>query len=129
MHWLWTEAATQSCSIKEWFLPNFTKFTEKHLCQGLFFIIKLQDEACNFVIKESLAQVFSYEFCKISKNTFFTEPLSKNTFFTNTSLFLVRIFLYSDWIQENRTRNNYVFVHFSRSVVNTNFDLLQRTLS
>ena len=39
-------------------LRNFAKFTGKHLCQGLFFK------------KETLAQVFSSEFCKISKNTF-----------------------------------------------------------
>ena len=32
-------------------------------------------EACNFIKKEALAQVFSCEFCKISKNTFFTEHL------------------------------------------------------
>ena len=32
-------------------------------------------EACNFIKKESLAQVFSCEFCEISKNTFFTEHL------------------------------------------------------
>ena len=32
-------------------------------------------EACNFVKKETLAQVFSCEFCKISKNKFFTEHL------------------------------------------------------
>ena len=32
-------------------------------------------EACNFIEKETLAQVFSYEFCEISKNTFFTEYL------------------------------------------------------
>ena len=31
------------------------------------FLIK----ACNFIKKESLAQVFSCKFCKISKNTFF----------------------------------------------------------
>ena len=36
-------------------------------------LIKLQ--ACNFINKESLAQLFSCEFCKISKNTFFTEHL------------------------------------------------------
>ena len=29
--------------------------------------------ACNFIKKETLAQVLSCEFCKISKNTFFTE--------------------------------------------------------
>ena len=34
-------------------------------------------EACNFIKKETLAQVFSCEFCKISKNTFSTESLRK----------------------------------------------------
>ena len=29
----------------------------------------------NFIKKETLAQVFSCEFCEISKNTFFTEHL------------------------------------------------------
>ena len=32
-------------------------------------------EACNFIKKESLARVFSCEFCEISKNTFFAEHL------------------------------------------------------
>ena len=32
-------------------------------------------EACNFIKKEILAQVFPYEFCEISKNTFFTQHL------------------------------------------------------
>ena len=37
----------------------------------------LQDrpQACNFIKKETLAQVFSSEFHEISKNTFFTEHL------------------------------------------------------
>ena len=30
-----------------------------------------EPKACNFIKKESLTQVFSCEFCKISKNTFF----------------------------------------------------------
>ena len=30
-------------------------------------------EACNLIKKETLAQVFSCEFCEIPKNTFFTE--------------------------------------------------------
>ena len=50
-------------------LRNFTKFTGKHLCQRLFFN-KVAGLACNFIKKESLAQVFSYEFCEISKNAF-----------------------------------------------------------
>ena len=51
--------------FKKGVLRNFAKFTEKHLCQ----------QACNFIKKESLAVVFSCEFCKICKNTFFTEQL------------------------------------------------------
>ena len=42
---------------------------------------------CNFIKKETLAQVFSCGFCKISKNTFFTDHLwttasLKITFYT-----------------------------------------------
>ena len=32
---------------------------------------KIAGVACNFIKKETLAQVFSFEFCEISKNTFF----------------------------------------------------------
>ena len=32
-------------------------------------------QACNFIKKETLAQVVSCEFCEISKNIFFTEHL------------------------------------------------------
>ena len=35
----------------------------------------IKDYYCNFIKKETLAQVFSCEFCETSKNTFFTEHL------------------------------------------------------
>ena len=38
-------------------------------------IIKGFFRACNFIKKETLAQVFPCEFCEISKTTFFTEHL------------------------------------------------------
>ena len=44
-------------------LRNFAKFAGKHLCQSLFLI--------RFIEKETLAQVFYYELCEISKNIFF----------------------------------------------------------
>ena len=47
-------------------LRNFAKFTGKHLCQSL----------CNFIKKETLVQVFSCDFCKIFKNTFYSENTS-----------------------------------------------------
>ena len=62
------------CSVRKGVLRNFPKFTGKHLRQSFFFK-KLQAEACNFIEKETLAQVFFCEFCEISKNTFFTEHL------------------------------------------------------
>ena len=39
------------------------------------FLIKLLALGCNFIKKETLAQVFSCEFCEIFKNTFFIEHL------------------------------------------------------
>ena len=46
-------------------------------------------QACNFIKKETLAQVFSCEFCKISKNTFFTEQFraTASSFSRNTKPF------------------------------------------
>ena len=49
---------------------HFAKVTRIHLCWSLF-LIKLQTEDCNFIKKEILAQVFSFEFCKIFKYTIF----------------------------------------------------------
>ena len=37
--------------------------------------VALPRPACNLIKKETLAQVFSCEFCEISKNTFITEHL------------------------------------------------------
>ena len=51
------------------------------------------EEACNFVKKETLAQVFSYEFCEISKNTFPTEHLWTTA--SVITMYLVWIHLYS----------------------------------
>ena len=58
---------------KKGVLRNFAKFTGKHLRQSLFFTKICRYEASNFIKNETLAQTFSYRFCEISKNTFFTE--------------------------------------------------------
>ena len=55
--------------FKKEFLRNFTKLTGKHLCQSLSFN-KIAGS-----LKPERAQVFSCEFCKICKNTFFIEYL------------------------------------------------------
>ena len=48
-------------------LRNFAKFTGKHLCQSLF-LNKFAGR--NFIKEETLAQMFSSEFCKTSNNAF-----------------------------------------------------------
>ena len=48
--------------------------SQENTCARVSFLIK----ACNFIKKETLAQVFSCEFCKFSKNTFFTEHLCQS---------------------------------------------------
>ena len=55
---------------KKGVLKNFTKFTGKHLCQSLFFN-KVAGLRPATLLKKTLAQVFSCDFCEISKNTFF----------------------------------------------------------
>ena len=53
--------------------PVFLEISQKsqeNTCARVSFLIKLQAEACNFVKKEALVQVFSSEFCEISMNTF-----------------------------------------------------------
>ena len=62
------------CSGRKGVFRNFAKFTGKHLRQSLIFN-KVAGLTCNFIKKGTLAQVFSCEFCKISKNAFFTEYL------------------------------------------------------
>ena len=49
--------------------------SQKNTCARVFFLIRLQPQACNFIKKETLVQVFSGRFCEIVKNTFFTKHL------------------------------------------------------
>ena len=79
---VWSEAATRDVLWKKVFL-EISQNSQENTCAIVSFLIKLQIEACNFIKKETLAQVFSSEFCEISKNIFFTEHL-----WTTVSLWL-----------------------------------------
>ena len=61
---------TSSTLCKVAVLKNFAKFTGKYLCQKV--------DAYSFFNKQTLAQVFLCEVCKIFKNTFFygTTPVA-----------------------------------------------------
>ena len=56
-------------------LRNCAKFTEKHLCQSLFFIKVAGLRACNFIKKETLAQCFPVNFAEFLRTPFITEHL------------------------------------------------------
>ena len=62
---------TEECQQKH--LSNIDQFSITTIfCSGLA-------ESCNFIKNKPLAQVFSCEFCEISKNTFFAEHLLATT--------------------------------------------------
>ena len=69
------EGSLTGVFCKKGVLKNFAKFTGKHLCQNLFSNKFTGLKACNFIKKETLAQVFPCEFCEIYKNTCVTEHL------------------------------------------------------
>ena len=67
------------CSVRKGVFRNFAKLTGKHLCQSLF--SKTFFRPATLLKKRlCLAQVFSFEFCEIFKNTFFTEHLQVTAF-------------------------------------------------
>ena len=63
-----TETVGQRYSVKKMFL-EISQNSQQNTCARVS-LSKLQAEACNFIKKETLAQVFSSEFCEVSKNTF-----------------------------------------------------------
>ena len=59
------------------FLADLITFTKEILNEKRHFLYcdSCMPQACNFIKKEALAQMFSCEFCEISKCTFFTEHI------------------------------------------------------
>ena len=76
----------QRCFVIKGVLRNFPKSTAKHLCQSLF------------IKKETLAHVFSCEFCEISKNTFYKEHLWATASVQN--VYYIKINLCSRYVNE-----------------------------
>ena len=63
-----TEAVAQKCSVKKVFL-EISQNSQENLCQSPFFN-KVTGLRPATLLKETLAQVFSCEFCENSKNIF-----------------------------------------------------------
>ena len=70
-----TRSSHPEVFCKKGVLRNFAKFTGKHLCQSLSFNNVYHCKVyINFIKKETLVQLFSCEFCEISKKTFSYRP-------------------------------------------------------
>ena len=80
---LQSEAVAQRCSVEKVFL-EISQNSQENTCARVSFLIKLQAQTCNFIKKETPAQVFSSKFCEISKNTSFTEHLWETASFITT---------------------------------------------
>ena len=59
---------------------RISQYSQENTCARVSFLIKLQSQAwaCNFIKKETLAHVFSCEFCEIFRCSFFyrTPPVA-----------------------------------------------------
>ena len=64
------QAVVRRCSVKKVFLKTSQNSQESTYAR-VYILIKLQALESPFIKKETLAQMFSGEFCKIYKNTFF----------------------------------------------------------
>ena len=66
------------CSVKKVVVLKISENSRENTCVRVSFLIKFQASglaACNFIEKDTLAQVFSWEFCEIFKKIFFVEHL------------------------------------------------------
>ena len=67
-----SEAVVQRCSVKTVVL-EISQNSQENTCTTVSSLIKLH--SWNFIKKETLEQVFSCDFCEISKSIVFTEHL------------------------------------------------------
>ena len=68
-------AVVRRCSVKKVFL-KISQNTGENICARVSFLIKLQADACEFIKKETLAQVFSCEFSEIFQRNLFPQNTS-----------------------------------------------------
>ena len=65
----YAEAVVQICSVNQVFL-EISQNSQENTCARVSFFNKVAGIAGNYIKKETLVQVFTCDFCDISKNTF-----------------------------------------------------------
>ena len=68
---LW-EAVVQRCSVKK-VLLQISQNSQENICAWVSFLIELQAQACNFIKKEALAQMFPVNFVQFLRTPFYIE--------------------------------------------------------
>ena len=68
-----SEAVAQNCSVKKVFL-EISQNSQENNCARVS-ESRFKSQACNFIKGETLEQVFSCEFCEISRTPFLKEHL------------------------------------------------------
>ena len=64
----------KNCFVKNEFIKIPQK-SQKNICATVSFLLKMQAEICKFIKKETLAQVFSCEFCtQLLRTPFYITP-------------------------------------------------------
>ena len=109
------EAVVRKCSVKKMF-SEISQNSQENICARVSFLIKLQALG-NFIKKMTLAQVFSCEFCKISKSTFFTEHLqaTASVLFKVMLTFCLKMIIYQITVDEIEIRKKCsVFFHLNK---------------
>ena len=85
-----TEAVAQRFSVKKMFL-EILQNSKENTCARVSFLKKLQAlGCCNYIKKETLAQVFSCEFCEFSSEMILFEKLktSLKSYFLHNIIFI-----------------------------------------
>ena len=91
------ETVARRCSVKE-VLLEFSQNSQENTCVGVSFLIKLQVSDLQLIKKETLAQVFSSEFCE----HLFLQNTSGGCFLKTTSPRIYNLNNLSDsWYYEN----------------------------
>ena len=95
------------CSIQKGVLKIFGKFTGKHLCKSLF-SNKVAGLSPTKILKETLAQMSSCEFCEIFKSNFFyrTPPVAVSTYHSQYLYFSLRYEVLTKFLSIEKLINN-----------------------
>ena len=115
---------TEVFSIKG-VLKIFAKFTGKYLFQSLLINKDAGIRPETLLKKETLAQVFSCEFCEISKNIFFSQNTSSGCFcqqtFTGSKWTIETLEKGAKYVQSQQWRQQYG-IRFCSGTLIVNFD-------